>query len=257
MYRGFIVDGISFANDYEKDGAELLESYKTTIHQVLDSVNKSLDVPLDGSAIQDAWFPTNLQFDVFISHSHRDLSQAKRLAGFLKYEFGLTSFIDSCIWGHADKLLRAIDNIYCYDPESETYRYSDRNGSTAHVHMMLTNALMMMIDRCESVFFLSTPNSLITAKESVSKTLSPWIYTEIGITKRIRRKDPGRGDLMKALNESIRLFSATKLNVEYTLDMGHLDQIGQPEIEQWRNEFNSIPKRHNSPLDYLYEQIPA
>ena len=73
---------------------------------------------LDGKAIQDSWFSTNEKFDVFLSHSHKDKTKIISIAGFLHEKLGLNSFIDSCLWGYSDDLLRMIDNqlsdIFCF-----------------------------------------------------------------------------------------------------------------------------------------------
>ena len=89
---------------------------------------------IDGSLLQNEWFPP-LPCDVFISHSHSDEDLAIQLAGWLKLKLGLTSFIDSCAWGHARHLLRELDDEYCYQEETKTYNYRERNRTTSHVHM--------------------------------------------------------------------------------------------------------------------------
>src|SRR5690606_35011062 len=132
------------------------------------------------------WFP-QIDADIFISHSHSDEKMAILLAGWLKETLGVYVFIDSCIWGYSNDLLRQIDNKHCLNPSGETYSYEKRNNSTSHVHMMLSTALNMMIDKTECLFFLNTPNSIST-KEVISQTESPWIYSEISMSELVRRK---------------------------------------------------------------------
>jgi hypothetical protein len=68
---------------------------------------------IDGSKLINDWFPS-YKADVFISHSHNDSRTAKRLAIWLKKEFGLTTFLDSIVWGSANDLLKKlIMNIVC------------------------------------------------------------------------------------------------------------------------------------------------
>ena len=53
--------------------------------------------------------------------------------------------------------------------------------------MMLSIALSNMIDECESVFLLNTPQS-ISLEDNINKeqTSSPWIYNELSIANIIR-----------------------------------------------------------------------
>ena len=67
---------------------------------------------IDGTAIQNEWF-NQVNAKVFLSHSHKDIEEVKTFAGWLKVEFGLTSFIDSCFWGYCDDILNQIDEDYC------------------------------------------------------------------------------------------------------------------------------------------------
>src|SRR5574344_1710135 len=173
-------------NEFYKNGQTILNGYKTNVETQLEKFIIGKDGELDGSAIQNDWFP-QIECDIFISHSHKDEKLAIALAGWLNDRFKLRSFIDSCIWEYADDLLKIIDNEYCYQLQNNTYNYKSRNYSTSHVHMMLNMALMKMIDKTECLFFLNTPNS-ISLSDIGTKTLSPWIYSEIGISQIIERK---------------------------------------------------------------------
>lgn len=93
---------------------------------------------IGGTALKEHWFPT-INADIFLSHSHSDLEKVKGFAGWLFDTFGLTSFIDSCVWGCCDELLQEIDDKYCWQPKNKTYNYKKRNYTTSHVHMMLVN----------------------------------------------------------------------------------------------------------------------
>lgn len=128
------------------------------------------DGVIDGSIMQSNWFP-KVEADVFISHSHKDEKRAIALAGWLYKKFGIKSFIDSCIWGYSNDLLKLIDKEHCYQEETNTYDYNLRNYSTSHVHMMLSVALTMMIDNTECILS-NTPNS-ITTSSIINKTESP------------------------------------------------------------------------------------
>lgn len=75
--------------------------------------------------------------------------------------------------------------------------------------MMLNTALLNMIDRCECLFFLSTPNSFNKEQEIKNTTFSPWIYSELSMANAIEKRLPARYDeINKALREqSIVQFS--------------------------------------------------
>jgi hypothetical protein len=250
MYRGF-----NLTLDFEKDffyqkGRDLNAVNKLAVKRTLDSFI-SPDGSINGSKMQSNWFPL-IDADIFISHSHRDEKMAITLAGWLNENFGISTFIDSCIWGYSNDLLRQIDNKHCLNPSGETYSYEKRNNSTSHVHMMLSTALNMMIDKTECLFFLNTPNS-ITTKEIISQTESPWIYSEISMSELIRRKK-----LSEYRPAITRMFSKggvinESLKIKYDVYLGHLTKIDTTNLIEWKSEWNKIPKEMQFALDLLYK----
>lgn len=217
---------------------------------------------LDGSSMQEDWFP-QVFADIFISHSHDDENLAICLSQWLYEEFGLEAFVDSCIWGYSNKLLKAIDNEYCRPDKTNkptSYNYEDRNYSTAHVHMMLSTALSMMIDKVECLFFLNTPKS-ISPNDSISRTHSPWIYHEIAATKYIQKKK--RSDYR--LYGGIELFSdggsillekaERSVPIDYEIDTEHLTDIKRGTLKKWSSMW-PYHKPYNAnyvhALDILY-----
>ena len=151
-------------------------------HKIIDQYLLN-DGTLDASAMESDWFP-EVDADIFLSHSHADEKAIIDIAGFLFKECGLKCFIDSMVWGYADKLLKQIDEKYCIKSRDEKgnkiYSYENRNRTTAQVHLMLQGALAKMIDRCECLVFVNTPQSLKMSDVQVdSMTASPWIYSEL------------------------------------------------------------------------------
>ena len=118
MYRGFNLSlkENCFTQDYfekiQKIGSESFSNQRVKIIKRISSFANG-DGSLDGTKMQENWFP-QIKADIFISHSHEDEELALALAGYLKDSFELTAFIDSCVWGYANDLLKMIDNKYCY-----------------------------------------------------------------------------------------------------------------------------------------------
>ena len=256
MYKGFELNILpnSFSIYYQ-DGKAIYDENKRVVNLEL---NKFLlpNGSLDGTKMQENWFP-KVNADIFLSHSHADERLAISLAGWLYVEFGLIAFIDSCIWGYSNDLLKSVDNEYCKNTNGETYDYQKRNFSTSHVHMMLSTALTMMIDKVECIFFLNTPNS-ITTSEVVSKTKSPWIYSEIATTKMIRKKALSNYR-KQSVTESHKAGGTIKkaLTIEYELRTDHLIQITNTHFVNWKLNW-PYKKPHLADysqyaLDKLYE----
>lgn len=267
MYRGFnlLLEKNSFSEgDFEafkEEGSKSSSSQKTSIVETIKSFVRN-DGSLDGSMMQANWFP-QIEADIFISHSHKDEDLAHALAGWLKETFRLTAFIDSCVWGYANDLLKSIDNEYCYQKETNTYNYQKRNYSTSHVHMMLSVALTQMIDNTECLFFLNTPNS-ITPDPNSNQTESPWIYSEIAMSRLIRKKELEEYRDV-ALMESQRAFAeGGTLDFRYDLSTEHLTEINEAVLRIWEDSWYSLSSPNHEylqypkkirvhPLDKLYE----
>ena len=64
-----------------------------------------VDGVIDANSLENDWFP-NVDIDIFLSHSHKDRDKALILSELLKEKFGLNVFIDSCVWGNSDDLLK-------------------------------------------------------------------------------------------------------------------------------------------------------
>lgn len=249
MYKGFNLklneDFFYNITKHYSVGARLYNKDKAIVEKNLDNFILKNTTTLDGSSIQKNWFP-DIESEIFISHSHKDEDIAILLSGWLYDNFGLKSFIDSCIWGYSDDLLQIIDNKYCISDYGFTYDYKKRNYSTSHVHMMLSTALNMMIDKTECLLFLNTPNSLNTYDVITNKTASPWIYSELSISKIIEKKIPLRKTKMKYAHES-------SLKIEYDVSLNHLADINHETLNRWLYSYsnNKIEILKNA-LDTLY-----
>jgi hypothetical protein len=249
MYRGFNLEINSNQlklDSYYDYGLRILENDKMSVRKTLDD----LILPngrLDGSKMQENWFP-QVEADIFISHSHQDEWTAIALAGWLFDKLKVKVFIDSCIWGYSNELLKQIDNKFCLQDDGY-YNYSKRNYSTSHVHMMLSTSLNMMIDNTECLFFLNTPNS-ITTESTINLTLSPWIYSEITMSKLVRKRELSehRKEKTGFLKKSHDL--VFNESIQYNLDLLHLTDLSEMDIDNWVKAYMN----EKYALDILYEQ---
>lgn len=226
-------------NDYNKRIIRDLEIF----------INENRDI--NASKLQEEWFK-NYDFDFFLSHSHKDEKLAMLIAGWLYKTFGLKVFIDSCVWGYCNDLLREIDNRVC-KMNTGSYSYEKRNYTTANVHMMLTNALMKMIDSTECILFLNTSNS-IKLSEKKSETYSSWIYNELFMTYYMRKKLPKR---MKKLNENLQLIDVkikdSKINdflYDVHMPLDNMKELDLDCIFEWQARYKDDDNLN--PLDLLY-----
>lgn len=253
MYRGFNIN-LNLENEehfqhWKHIGQKQYSENKQVAEFSLTNFINS-DNSLDGTAIQTSWFP-QIEAEIFISHSHKNLETAIALAGWIYDNFKLTSFIDSCIWGFSDNLQKTIDNKHCYIPDRNVYSYELRNHSTSHVHMMLSTALAMMIDKAECLFFLNTPNS-IKAYGTEDRTLSPWIYSEIATSQLIEKKEP-----LRSITETFSNFDGGDeikkgMDMTHTLDLSHLTKLSASDFNNWQ----SSKRNREHPLDTLYRLHP-
>ena len=201
---------------------------------------------IDGTSMKENWFNIE-KADIFISHSHKDITKVKAFAGWLYDQFDLIAFIDSCAWGYCDDLLKEIDDRYCKKADGKTYDYKQRNYSTSHVHMMLSTALSEMIDNTECIMFYNTPQSIsykddldTIKKERKKVTLSPWIYHELSMTMLIRPKEPERSMPMLENVIEHRAFSEqNSLNIEYDVEeiIRNFVPLTLDDLNMWKREY--------------------
>ncbi len=244
MYAGFNLKTNDIKENYLLIGKQIQLENQKIIKEKLSSFISNGGT-IDGSAIQEHWFP-QIKADVFISYSSDDKDIALSLAGFLKDVFKLKVFIDSDVWGYADDLLWEIDINHCQ--LNFGFSYEKRNKSTSHVHTMLSTALAMMIEKTECLFFIN-PNS-ISVEESVNTTKSPWIYYEIGMSKLLRKNDLSlyRGETTKLFH-----FTLEGLDTIYKLDTSHLINIDKTDLAKWEILHNKGTKAH--PLSTFYKYL--
>lgn len=236
---------------FEKDRTEI----KDTIQKFYLDTNKVL---LNGQEIMKEWFPL-VESDVFICHSHSDIKEVYEFVGFLKVEFGIKAFIDSAAWGYADELLKMIDENHCRNEYSNNYDYKKRNITTSNVYLMLLNSLQNMIDNTECIIFLQTPNSVKTIPQQFTDgTYSPWIFSELNIVEKIRRKVPMReydfkiGSTLKhKLKKSEVLLDSFQVIYNVDEQISSLEKLNYLDLINWKNDKDENLVAKNN-LDKLY-----
>lgn len=256
MYKGFIIEDfdenyvsnstMSFETVFTEGLYPLSESDYLATNDfergferfILTSKNLSNDVILDGNKMIETYFP-NVNADIFISHSHKDINKAKEFAKEIYRRTGLVSFIDSLAWENVDNLFISTHK----DKVPDKYAY-----------MMLNTALLNMIDKCECLFFLNTPNSFNNESNS---TFSPWIYSELSMANVIEKKIPKRilkcnQHLIEQSMESMT-FSSKNLKITLKPKVDKLSKCKYETIKTWLDCCEKNKKLSN--LDELYSAI--
>ena len=255
MYRAFNVTlesnkylGYANAQQYENDKSISLQNLRRIIN--------SKDM-LQAYEIKKLLLPSK-RYDIFISHSHKDLEIAKGLSGYLNALCGVSCFIDSLYWGNIDELQEELNRMHLHKDEATGKKYFDNQSTmevAKHANMILASALTEMIDNCECVFFLNTDNSVIRGTEAMSKneTYSPWIYHEVFTTSIIHRKGTGR---RAALEEQQIRDNAIKPLPQfiYNLDLTGMTILNDGDIIHWQSAVKH--DYNNNPLDVLYKLKP-
>ena len=245
-------DNLAFNKIFDIWGLGQYEKHKQEIHHALDKYLID-DGYLDASKIEEDWFPS-VNTQVFLSHSHQDEEDVIRLAGFLFENYGITSFIDSTIWGYANNLLKQIDDKYCVKKGKKsdgfTYDYDKRNQSTAHVHMILQGALAKMINRCEALVFVNTPSSLKPADLGDDKTTaSPWIYSELLMANTFPARPPEYYGILKDKRHDDFL-EHFDLKVNYRVGLTDFVDINLDDIQ--KSASKTTKKTARAVLDQIY-----
>ena len=278
MYRAF---ELTIDEDVRKEdwfqrcatlGKNSMSSVKTDVENLLREVLRNGTI--DGTALSARYFPT-LKRDVFLSYSHNDKQLAYMVAGILSTCFNLNTFIDSYFWGSADKLLREIDNEYCWQKKSNNYNYRKRNFSTSHVHAMLTASIMKAMDLSEIIIFLNTPSSVPDLEKAINKdgydeyTLSPWIYEEMLLTTMLKETswEVYRRD-WRLDEEAVLEHCEKNLKIKYKLPKERLIPLTIEDIDEWLERYEKRQKagtnhygglslntweKEKHPLNVLYE----
>ena len=231
-------------SSFSLKGEELFNNQKKYVKDTLDKyVNP--DGSLDAEMLEEDWFASE-NAHVVLSHSHSDENIVKKLAGCLFSKSGIKCFIDSCVWGYANDLLKVIDDRYCKTIKNKdgslSYDYNIRNQSTSHIHMLLNGALAKMINKTECLIFLNTPNSIkIQDITEEAKTASPWIYSELLMATEFPHQELSYYREIEHGNHPTYEFA--ELSLEYNVRINKLTPLTFSDLKEIRI--------HNNPIDSL------
>lgn len=184
MYRGFVIKkstidnlpplncGLQARTEYENTFSSI-EEYKKLQRKAIKTEILGHNGIIDADKLMQACMPQTHDFNIFISHSHKDFDYAQKLASYIFKKFGLKCFIDSNIWMNSEEdIQKPYDRM---NKRGSSIKYDDVLKSSAHVHAMLSMSLLKMMDSCECSIFID-PEEEYIPMDSVS---SAWIYEEV------------------------------------------------------------------------------
>lgn len=266
MFNGFNVlfnSSKTIFNGVSDEYLGILQEQKNHVERTLDSFYLP-DGSIDAKKLKEAWFPQIKGMHAFISHSHQDIYLAERFACWLYDSFGIKSFIDSHVWGHANKLLKEIDNKHSIKADGKLYDYDIRNITTSNIHMLLSSALNSVMDSCECLFFINTDKSISKLgfsnenKYDEDRTTSPWIMSELVMssiirkhemynrTRRVFTMDSLDGNERYAISESSKKFSMLhQAPTAHLFDMKDDNFATWIEMNNGRKEYDSLSVLYN------------
>lgn len=251
--------------DYTEKGRRHLEEKKDLVYKPIKEY--IINGIVDGTKIENDWFPTDLKVDIFISHSHKDEDLVLGLAGWIYDEFKLECFVDSCIWGYVDDLLSMINNKFSdMRTKNNRYIYNHEKCNTAskHVNTMLSIALQRMIDKAEVTILVNTNNSIDKYEDIYeTATFSPWINIEIFCTQIIRHRPISeyRNEIKQVVENFHRNGQPeNELKIAYKLSLANFFTLRVEDLLNWYENLTKNNDQYNYaleayPLDKLYKIV--
>lgn len=192
----------NYLADYAKnDGSD---NFKKFIKNIID------DEVIKGDELSSNLFSLR-DVDFFISYSSKDQKIAKKLARVLQKEFAASVFLDCDDWSYCRDIMREVDNRYL--DKDKKYKYDTLKLVSEHFDSMLSVALFQQISKSNVLLLVNTNNSIPFVEDTVSKTLSPWIYEEIVFAKTLILEK------QKALKESIHFSDSMPFKMSFTLPL--------------------------------------
>ncbi|MFJ7007938.1 hypothetical protein [Pseudomonas putida] len=212
---------------------------------------------LDAEKISASLFPRS-DYDIFLSHSHADQNKAIELALSLDKK-GVRVFVDSCVWGHSEKLIELI--LKQSGPFNNETREAQIVRVSAAVHTLLSAAIHQMIWRTEAFVFLRTEKSVPFENDISDRTLSPWIYAELQFSAQVQQVLPKRLKNKETL-QSVTGFESymteskqlRPYEMAFTISKEHLPSVNGSKFRKWYHDLASKKLTEGGEvLDDLYD----
>lgn len=245
--------------------AEEIKAFQARKKSSIDDLGNYIVGQIGGGQILDAKrlaskiFPEK-KYDIFLSHSHKDEQAAIEFAISMK-KIGVSVFVDSCVWGYVGDLLKKVNDEYSGPVKTEDSTIYDMercNQVAANLFMMLSAELNKMIDASEFFVFLRSGNSIPVESydkfESIDRTFSPWVFSELAFSRYVRCQDPGRDrdpvlELNKSLSASFESFTDRSAIFSYEAFNAHLPELEGRALRGWYTRTNKVG---GFALDELY-----
>lgn len=256
MQRFFECNHIAWETMVEQGAAEKGRS----MSRIKEAAANGLFV-IDGDDAEGNNFPI-APCHVFISHSHDDADVALAVRYALRRWCGLDVFVDSVIWENfkilSAEMYRKILTARKISSVAAKQKVWDQ--VVTHSHCMLTKSLVEMMDQCECLIFLNTPNS-IQITDGGDSTCSPWIHTELEMSHFLREKTDDRR-VQPVLESRQFAFDEddTRNVVRYLADKSNLTALDGGQFVQWICDASKLPKHGEvelfafRALDLLYDK---
>lgn len=241
MYRGFVIKKSTIDNLPPLNcGLQARIEYEKTFSSIEDDKKlqrKAIKTEILGhngliyaDKLMQACMPQKHDFNIFISHSHKDFDYAHKLASYIFKKFGLKCFIDSNIWLNSEEdIQKPYDRM---NKRGSSIKYDDVLKSSAHVHAMLSMSLLKMMDSCECCIFID-PEEEYIPMDSVS---SAWIYEEVTMFNYIDKH-------LSRITRVTESFSA-RPRIIYKCDFSNMQELTLHKMESQEKGLTW--------LDYLY-----
>lgn len=275
MFRSYALDLNEIYPLIKDQSADSLYS-SFDVESVSDTLNNMLNAKapfLNAKDLCNLFFPS-VECPVFLSHSGKDKEKVRQFAQWLNEKFEINAFIDSDLWGCIDTLQRKLDRPYQIDPVTRkrvvnpgnsrraTYDYTERNYSTAHVHMMLSHALTQMIHSSECFIFLRTSKS-ISHHDALIGTFSPWIFHELATVDTIKvnrsRNSLPTDDSLAQENFSVLTECVgSRREIFYPVPLNRPYRLTKDELEEWASQivdFDNDSDSFDDPFSLFFDDF--
>lgn len=246
--------GVSYDDLYE-EGEKYLTGLKSS-NGMTEFANFILqDGALDGGKLKEDFFPL-YDFDIFISHSHKDISDVTALVGLL-HRYGIRAFVDSYVWNSVYDLQSKLNKRHslwkkvngcincelyglCNEEQCTMYSHEEANSVAAHVYAMLSIALFEVMTKSPYMMFISTPKSL-DRRNVTERTDSSWIFQELSFAKSLlwTREEALREALsMDSMKKSIESSAQRFSRIEHDVDTSCLTDVTGEDLKKWYRSLN-------------------